>query len=369
MSEIIEKKIADKKYAVSIAGVSKRFGSQALIIKNLWLDIEPGELLVLSGPSGCGKTTTLRMIAGFLEPDSGSIRIDGREVAGGDWVPPERRAVGMVFQDYALFPHLTVEVNVGFGLSQMDKEKKNRLVSESLHLVGLEKMNRRYPHELSGGEQQRVALARALAPEPKVILLDEPFSNLDAYLRSRVREEVRQILKHARTTTIFVTHDQEEALALADRVAVFNKGELEQIGTPEEVYHRPTTRFVADFIGQANFLSGTVESTGIATELGMWPSLAGLNAGREVNVMLRPHDVKLAADKSSGSTIASRQFLGEENLYIVGLPSGQKILSTMPSHTVFQPGDKVKITINRPQAVVFLDDKVVTPKKKQLLKD
>lgn len=353
------KSINNTELAVELKEVTKRYEARKVVIDKLSLELKKEEILVLSGPSGCGKTTTLRLIAGILKPDEGSVLIEGRIVSGGEWVPPEQRPVGMVFQDFALFPHLNVEKNVGFGLKGLDKTKKSEIIEKNLKLVGLSTKKERFPHELSGGEKQRVALARALAPAPKVVLLDEPFSNLDAYLRVRVREEIRQILKKAKTSTVFVTHDQEEALALADRVAVFNNGKIEQLGTPEEVYHRPETRFVADFIGQANFILGRVESGGIVTELGVWPAPAALQKGTELKVMLRPHDVHLKVDPDSSNYIDTRQFLGEENLYSILLPSGQKILSTMPSHAVFKTGESVKITISRPQAVVFHGDNVL----------
>ena len=345
--------------AVELTDITKRYEAKKVIIDKLSLVLKKEEILVLSGPSGCGKTTTLRIIAGILKPDEGRVVIEGKIVSGKEWIPPEQRPVGMVFQDYALFPHLSVEKNIGFGLIGLDKNKKNEIIEKNLELVGLSSKKGRFPHELSGGEKQRVALARALAPSPKVVLLDEPFSNLDAYLRVRVREEIRQILKKAKASTIFVTHDQEEALALADRVAVFNNGKIEQLGTPEEIYHRPNTRFVADFIGQANFILGRVESRGIVTELGIWPVPADLQQGTELKVMLRPHDVNLEIDGGSSNYIDTRQFLGEENLYSIILPSGQKILSTMPSHAVFQIGESVKITISRSQAVVFQGDKAL----------
>jgi len=345
--------------AVSLRGVSKSFDNNTAVIEGICLDLDQGEILVLFGPSGCGKTTTLRLIAGFIEPDDGSIFIEGLEVAGSSWVPPERRPVGIVFQDYALFPHLTIEQNVGFGLNKEEKGEREAKVADKLQLVGLEGFNQRYPHELSGGEQQRVALARALAPEPKVVLLDEPFSNLDAFLRARVREEIKQILKCAGTTAIFVTHDQQEALALADRLVVLNKGRFEQVGTPEDVYHHPATRFVANFMGQANFLPGEAGPNGINTELGQWPAPVGLTGGTGIDVMLRPHDIAIAADATADSVISARQFLGEENLYSVELPSGRKIRSTMPSHTVFDPGEKVKIIINHRQGVIFSGERAV----------
>ena len=344
-------------FAVSLRGVHKSFESKKMVIEDMSLDVAHGEIVVLAGPSGCGKTTTLRLIAGFIEPDMGSIFIEDLEVAGASSVPPENRPVGIVFQDYALFPHLNIEENVSFGLLKIEKSARDNVVTDSLELVGLEGFNKRYPHELSGGEQQRVALARALAPKPKVVLLDEPFSNLDAFLRAQVREEIHQILRNAGTTAIFVTHDQQEALTLADRLVVLNKGRFAQVGTPEDIYHRPATRFVANFMGQSNFLPGTVESNGISTELGRWPNPSSLDQGSEVDVMLRPHDISLAVDEAASAVVSARQFLGEENLYTIRLLSGRKIRSTMPSHSVFDPGQKVKITVRRQQGVIMKDDK------------
>lgn len=348
---------ANDEFALSLRGLRKSFEDGRVVIDDLSLDLTHGEILVLCGPSGCGKTTTLRLAAGFIRPDAGSVYVEGLEVAGTTWVPPERRPVGVVFQDYALFPHLTVERNVAFGLTHIQKEEKTRTVAQRLRLVGLEGFESRYPHELSGGEQQRVALARALAPNPKVVLLDEPFSNLDAFLRVKVRGETRQILKNAGTTAIFVTHDQEEALALADRLVVLNRGRLEQIGTPEEVYHTPATAFVANFMGEANFLPGTVEADGICTELGRWPARPKLSRGDEVEVMFRPHDISLKADPTSLFTVSSRQFLGEINLYSVALPSGREVLSSSSAHTIFNPGDKVQITFAPDRGVVFINGK------------
>jgi iron(III) transport system ATP-binding protein len=243
---------------VELRALTKRYSQPAhLAVEDLTLDVASGEILCLLGPSGCGKTTLLRLIAGFETPDEGAVRIAGAEVAGpSTWVPPDRRRIGFVFQDYALFPHLTVLQNVAFGLRGADRADRERRAAEVLDLVGLTIFSGRYPHQLSGGQQQRVALARALAPQPAVILLDEPFSNLDAALRGATRDEVRQILKRTGTTTVLVTHDQEEALTFADRLAVMRAGRLEQEGAPETVYARPRTAFVATFLGRTNLLRG-----------------------------------------------------------------------------------------------------------------
>ncbi len=237
---------------ICLNDVSKSFGKVSAV-SGIILEINRGELFSLLGPSGCGKTTVLRLIAGLERPDSGEIVIDGRTVAGRVWVPPEKRMVGIVFQDYALFPHLTVFKNVAFGLRRYKAEEIEKKVMEMLELVGLVDKAHRYPHELSGGEQQRIALARALAPSPEVLLLDEPFSSLDADLRSELRIETRRIQKEMGITTVLVTHDQQEAFFLSERIGVLRSGRLLQVGRPDEIYHKPANRFVADFVERSDF--------------------------------------------------------------------------------------------------------------------
>ncbi|HEX2031662.1 MAG TPA: ABC transporter ATP-binding protein [Actinomycetota bacterium] len=283
------------------------------------LELARGELVALVGPSGCGKTTLLRLIAGFDVPDAGEIRLDGRLLAGpGTFVPPERRRVGMVFQDYALFPHLSVEANVGFALGRR-RDGRERAAA-LLDLVGLRGTGARMPHELSGGQQQRVALARALAAEPDVILLDEPFSNLDPALRVRVRAEVRDILRSLGTTAIIVTHDQEEALSLAGRVAVMLDGAVLQVGAPAEVYRRPVSRDVAAFVGEANFLSGRARDGTVDCELGPVP-VAEAPAG-PVELMIRPEHLVLSADSGVPVEPVGREFYGHDQVVTARLPSG-----------------------------------------------
>jgi len=285
-----------------------------------------GEIVALLGPSGCGKTTTLRLVAGLEAPDGGSIAIDGATVSGpGVWVAPERRRVSMVFQHYALFPHMTVAENVGYGLDRAP-DRATR-VAELLAMVGLGALAGRMPHELSGGQQQRVALARALAPRPAILLLDEPFSNLDARLRLMVREEVRDILKATGTTAIFVTHDQEEALFIGDRVAVLSGGRLEQIDSPEGIYHAPATRFVAEFMGQTRFLAGRAVAGGIETELGTIPQPLAVPPGTAVDVLVRPDDLALAAvagrlELAVGRPTPAAQANGREDIELVSGPLG-----------------------------------------------
>lgn len=342
---------------VSIKGVHKSFGNN-VVISNLSLEVRQGEFLSLLGPSGCGKTTILRLIAGFERPDAGEIYVSGQLVAGdAAWQPPEKRGVGMVFQDYALFPHLTVAQNIAFGLHRFKSDARQRQVQEVMHLVGLSGLGNRYPYELSGGQQQRVALARALAPGPQLVLLDEPFSNLDTDLRAQIRPEVERILREAKTTAIFVTHDQEEAMAMGDRVGILYRGCLEQLGTPEEVYHWPATRFVADFVGQADFLSGKVAADTISTEIGDFVNARNLPSGCQVEIMLRPDDVQLFPDSEEGPHIIARQFRGSENLYTVLLPSGKQIHSSQPSTEIIPIGTRVKIKVELNHVVAF----AVTP--------
>jgi len=273
---------------VELDSVSKRYGAAGPeAVDDLSLTVLDDEILCLLGPSGCGKTTLLRLIAGFERPDSGTVTVAGSVVASQRvWVQPERRRIGFVFQDFALFPHLSVLDNVAFGLGKLPRESRRRTAAEVLDLVGLTVFQSRFPHQLSGGQQQRVALARALATEPHLLLLDEPFSNLDAALRGATRDEVRTILKRTGTTAIMVTHDQQEALSFADRVAVMRDGRLEQLGNPVEVYLHPHTAFVAGFLGRTNLLRGTATGMVATTALGPVP-LAQSATGRVV-LSLRP---------------------------------------------------------------------------------
>lgn len=319
-------------------GVNKRFHPDSRpVINDLSLTVYRGEVLALLGPSGCGKTTTLRIMAGFERPEDGFVMINQQVVAAPKrWVPPEKRGLGVVFQEYALFPHYTVAQNVAFGLHKMSRRERASRVAEVLELVGLADFSKRYPHALSGGQQQRVALARALAPKPLVVLLDEPFSNLDADLRVQMRAEVKRILQEANSTAIVVTHDQQEALSVGDRVAIMNQGRLEQVDTPERIFHIPATRFVADFLGVADFISGTTTRQGLQTEIGLIEQPAPGQVGRDLEIMIRPHDVILRPDHNGCGEIVKRDFLGVEYLYGVRLPSGQLIHSTQP-HIVSLP--------------------------------
>lgn len=344
-------------HLLELERVTKRYAAdRPPAVDGLTLTVEPGEILVLLGPSGCGKTTTLRLIAGFEVPDSGRVLIRGETMASPDRrVPPEQRGIGVVFQDYALFPHLTVTENVGFGLFRLPRSARQERTGQILELVGLQSFAARYPHELSGGQQQRVALARALAPAPALILLDEPFSNLDADLRSQMRDEVEKILRNTGTTGIFVTHDQEEAFTLADRVGLLNEGRLEQLGSPEEAYHHPATPFVAEFVGAADFLPGLVTPQGIVTELGVFADTGGREMGEKVRVMLRPDDVSFAPRPDGQGMIIRRSFRGSENLYCIRLPSGDRVHSSQASSTVFPLGTRVRAEAHLIHMVTFLE--------------
>ena len=337
---------------LELSHVTRRYApDRPPAVDGLSLSLDAGLILALLGPSGCGKTTTLRLIAGFEPPDAGQITLGGRLMAAADGraaVPPEERSVGVVFQDYALFPHLTVEDNVGFGLRHLARSERRGRVGRILDLVGLGEFGARYPHELSGGQQQRVAVARALAPGPALILLDEPFSNLDADLRAQMRDEVEKVLRATGTTAVFVTHDQEEAFTIADQVGVLNQGRLEQVGPAETIYHRPATPFVAEFVGAADFLPGLVTSQGIVTEIGVFGNLEAREPGEKVRVMIRPDDVTFVPDERGEAVIVRRYFRGSENLYCLGLPSGHRVHSSQPSAVAFPTGMRV-----RPEAHVL----------------
>ncbi|WP_049924000.1 ABC transporter ATP-binding protein [Halopiger djelfimassiliensis] len=317
---------------LELENVAKRYGSED-VISDLSLSVHDGEILTLLGPSGCGKTTTLRLIAGLEKPNGGRIRLEDDPVAGdGQFVPPEDRGVGIVFQEFALFPHLTARENVAFGLRDWTETERKLRVDELLELVGLEDHGGDYPDELSGGQQQRIALARSLAPEPEMLLLDEPFSNLDVDLRVEMREEVRRIIKETGVTAISVTHDQEEALSISDRVAVMNDGDVEQIDTPERVFQQPESRFVAGFLGHASFLSGDVHGDHVDTAIGrvLRDDVNGLAEQYDrtgIDLLVRPDDVTAfpADDAEANGRVVYRRYLGPTVLYRVELDSGETI--------------------------------------------
>jgi iron(III) transport system ATP-binding protein len=339
--------------AILLEGVSKSFGATRAV-REVSLEIEHGELMAVLGPSGCGKTTLLRLIAGFEAPDRGSVTVGDETVAGpGTLVPPEKRRVGMVFQDFALFPHLTVEANIAFGLSRRPREEREDLTRRTLELVGLQHKTGRHPHELSGGERQRVALARALAPEPEVVLLDEPFSSLDATLRADLRREVELILRDAEATALLVTHDQEEALSLADRLAVMREGRIVQVGAPEDVYGRPASRWAAQFVGEVNVLAGVAREGGVETELGRFD--LRVPATGTVHVAVRPEQLELSARHDGNAEVVSREFRGHDVLYRLRHEGGRTVLVQLPSLELYEVGARVFVRPARSALTSLVD--------------
>jgi iron(III) transport system ATP-binding protein len=356
---------------ISIRGLSKSYGSDAGLaaVADLSLDIDDGQFVTLLGPSGCGKTTTLRLIAGFMAPDAGTIEADGRLLSSASQVvPPEERGMGMVFQNYAVWPHRTVFENVVFGLKlrRVAAAEARERVRRTLGLVNLTGLEDRLPGELSGGQQQRVALARSLVVEPKILLLDEPLSNLDAKLRERMRSELKQLQRRTGITFIYVTHDQSEALALSDRIAVIHGGRLQQLGTPQEVYARPASRVVADFMGLINLLPATViaseSSRGRLQTAAGWTTVADVPAtavpGQRVEIAVRPENIRLqpldeAAEGHQPATVTECTFLGSIMEYHVTLGDGAVL--RVQAHPLEQLaiGDKVAVHVDASQCTVF----------------
>jgi iron(III) transport system ATP-binding protein len=341
------------------------YADAAPILDGVAFALARGDIGCIVGASGCGKTTLLRAIAGFLPVSGGGITIDGVEVASAaTHLPPERRGIGLVFQDYALFPHLNVRDNVAFGLRGQAGAQRAARVRELLALVGLAGQADRFPHELSGGQQQRVALARALAPHPKLLLMDEPFSNLDVELRARLGMEVRQILKDSGTSAVLVTHDQQEAFAIADQVGVMHRGRLEQWNRPYELYHRPATRFVADFIGEGVFLPARVlNPRRVAIELGELgggniplPCQSGCDScgkGCHVEVLLRPDDVVHDDASPMTAEVVRKVFRGGDFVYTLRLDSGREVLALVPSHHDHAIGERIGIRLDADHVITF----------------
>ncbi len=340
--------------------LTKRFGDLT-VIDDLSLDVAKGELCCLLGPSGCGKTTTLKIIAGFWEPNEGAVCLAGREITH---LPPQKRDVGMVFQNYALFPHLTVFENVAYGLRRRrwaEKEIKSK-VADMLHLVQLEGYGGRRIHQLSGGQQQRIALARALVIEPKLLLLDEPLSNLDARLRADMRDEIRRIQRTLNITAVYVTHDQEEALSLADRIVVMNDGVIEQIGPPQEIYQRPATPFVADFIGRVNLLRGKINGGELQLLGKRFPSPAGRWAeGEEIICALRPEQIRLAPPEtlSAKAIVKDSAYFGSMVRYRVTAAGIELQVEAPTPQALFRPGEVVELRWEFEDLHLFTGDQIV----------
>jgi iron(III) transport system ATP-binding protein len=325
---------------IRLEGVTKRFGATTAVDRAS-LCVDRGEVVALLGPSGCGKTTLLRLVAGFERPDDGRVTVGGRMAAApGSWIAPEARRVGMVFQDYALFPHLTVSANVGFGLPRRERATR---VAEFIDVVGLGGLEHRYPHELSGGQQQRVALARALAPSPDLVLLDEPWSNVDPFLRETLRAEVADIIRPLGVTVVLVTHDREEAFSLADRIALMRDGTVVQEGTAEELYFAPANRWVAEFVGAANVLSGKVVSGRVETAIGAFP--ANGCAHTDAQVLVRPELLELEPSATGPAEVVAREFRGHDVFYRV-LLDGLELVSQRPSTEVVDLGSRVAIRVH-----------------------
>ena len=353
---------ANRKVKVEIANVSLAYGATQ-VLRDVTLNIEPGEFFALLGPSGSGKSTLLRIIAGFNQPQSGTLRVDGADIAR---VPPWRRDIGMVFQNYALWPHMTVAQNVAFGLEErrLTQDEVERKTAAALDLVGLNAFGERRPSQLSGGQQQRVAVARTIAIEPKVLLLDEPLSNLDAKLRVHMRAELLALQRKLGITTLFVTHDQEEALSIADRVAVLDGGVIQQVGTPMDLFDRPANRFIASFVGTINLIRGRVEPAagGVVFDsplLGRISLPAATHVTGEAEIAFRPHMLSLAAPGSAAAAgkiwiegnVTEREFLGEFIRYRIDV-QGTAIVADQPHYggnVEFVPGNRVNVGIEPAQ--------------------
>lgn len=348
---------------LELTDIELAFGQQT-IVAGLSMSLNKGDIGCLLGPSGCGKTTVLRCIAGFEQLRRGQIWLDGELVSTAQLhLAPEKRRIGMVFQDYALFPHLTIGDNIGFGLRDFTPPARRQRVSELLSLIGLADQGNKYPHELSGGQQQRVALARALAPRPSLLLMDEPFSNLDVELRERLSHEVRDIIKATHTTAILVTHDQNEAFAVADVVGIMHKGRIQQWDTPYNLYHQPSNRFVASFIGQGVLLpANVINDHQVRMELGTLNSMIPMECqiacrncadGCPVEILLRPDDIVHDDASPLKARVIKKAFRGADILYTLQLPSGATVLSLVPSHHNHAMNEMIGIRLDVDHVVTF----------------
>ncbi|TCP01008.1 ABC transporter ATP-binding protein [Uruburuella suis] len=341
---------------LNVADLYLSFGRTA-VLQGFGFDLEAGEIACLLGHSGCGKTTALRAVAGFEQPELGRIALQGRTLSDGRlFVPPHLRRIGMVFQDYALFPHLNVADNIAFGLSGRSAEARKARVAELLALIGLPDYGGHYPHQLSGGQQQRVALARALAPKPELVLLDEPFSNLDADLRTRLSKEVRSLLKQENTSALLVTHDQQEAFAMADKIGIMADGRLQQWDTPYNLYHNPATPAIAGFIGQGVLLRGQMSGSHcVRLALGEFCGVVPhhCQSCREVDVLLRPDDVVHDDNSPVSAEVLDKDFKGSYFIYTLKLDSGETVLAHVPSHHNHPIGSRIGIRLELEHLIAF----------------
>lgn len=346
----------DNQTILELKQISQAYGKQ-LVVKDLSLTLKKGEIGCLLGASGCGKTTVLRTIAGFEALLDGKISIAGEIVSSASFsLPPAKRQIGMVFQDYALFPHLTIFDNVAFGLSGLGKKEQLHRITEALELVGLRSEHSKYPHEISGGQQQRVALARALAPQPHLLLMDEPFSNLDVTLRERLSMEVRDILKEYGTTALFVTHNQNEAFAVADRIGVMHNGEILQWDNAHNLYHQPISPKIAEFVGEGTLITGIVrQKNQVETGLGLLAGVVdqSLPANTAVQLLVRPEDIVHDDDSPVKAQVIRRNFRGANILYHLLLTNGDQVQALVPSHCDHQPGEKIGIQPDVRHLVLF----------------
>ena len=341
---------------LSIEGLKCAYQSQT-VLDGVALSMEQGEIACLLGPSGCGKTTVLRAIAGFISPQAGLVRLGDQVISSAEQVvPPEKRGMGMVFQDYALFPHLSIADNIAFGLNGLARAEKRRRVQEVLDLVELPDLSARYPHELSGGQQQRVALARALAPDPRLLLMDEPFSNLDTDLRRQLSQEVRDILKRRGIAAIMVTHGQQEAFTISDKIGILSAGKVQQWGAPEDLYYRPASPEVAAFVGKGELFNGRVNDVlAVETELGLleFAEPLGVDGGCDVQLFLRPGDLYLSYEGGVPGEVVSSEFQGSQTLYRVQLGSGREIEVQEQGLHRYPDGERLGVHVTAHRPIVF----------------